>query len=97
MELKSFKYRSAVVFGVLSLVFMLIAGGLMLYQKSQVGDTMFGADPNMTVYLNTITPINSLVWGPLLYGVITYLFALIAIFIYNQVAKKYPISWDVKK
>jgi len=30
-------------------------------------------------------------------GVIFYLYALVAIALYNVLAKKYPISWEVKK
>ena len=92
MELKNVKFKSAVFLGVFTLVYLLIVGALQLILKSaSVGvagyDQLFG----------NVTPLMVLVQVPVTGAVTAYIFGLIAILVYNFVAKKYPISWNLKK
>ena len=47
--------------------------------------------------LANVSPLIVLVQVPITGAVTAYIFGLIAILVYNFVAQKYPISWDLKK
>ena len=86
MKLKKIRYSSAVYFGVLALVLQLILGALQWPARDQLA--LMGYEVNA---------INLFVYAPLLGAIVGFLFAAIAILIYNVVAKKFPIAWEVKK
>jgi len=44
-----------------------------------------------------VTVLQSFVYVPVVGGIVAYIIVLLMIAIYNAVAKKYPIAWDVKK
>jgi len=87
MNLKKISYRSAVYFGVLTLVVTLIQGIiLMIYSRYPAADVI------------ALTPVQALLTAPVTGGFMGYLFAILGIAIYNWVSKiGYPISWDVAK
>ena len=88
MELKNIRYKSAVFFSAIALLLYLLIGALqILIQK----------DPAYAALYGLVSPLQALVYTPILGAVISYIFVIIVIFIYNFVAKKYPIAWEVKK
>jgi len=90
MELKRINYKSAIFFGALALFMYLVIGifkGLLVTQVPEAVmyfGSAFGAWMDLVV-------------SPIIGGVTTYLFAIFTILVYNNVAKKYPVSWTVKK
>ena len=105
MELKKIQYRSAVFFCIIALVIYLIMGivqlvvkGMLLKQIGQIAtDQLPTQIQQYAQALTAITPMSALVIGPIIAGIVCYLLAVLAIFIYNLIAKKYPISWEVAK
>ncbi len=89
MKLSKIKYSSAAFFGVFALVIYLIIGIISWLIVWQV--------PEMITTFGEITFLQVIVLTPLVGGVLSYLFVLLAIWVYNNIAKKYPISWEVKK
>jgi hypothetical protein len=92
MELKKVKFKSAVFLGAFTLVYLVIVGALQLVLKS--------ASLGVAGYENllaNVSPLIVLVQVPITGAVTAYIFGLIAILVYNFVAQKYPISWDLKK
>ncbi len=89
MELKKINYKSAVFFGVFALVMYLIMGIFQMIIIAQV--------PTYAALAGNISALQVLVYAPIIGGIVGYLFALLAILIYNAVATKYPITWTVKK
>jgi|GEM_PF-607072 len=95
MELKKISYKSAVFFGFFALVSYFLIGLLQFGSlKLAAGNTAYAEALNA---LSSMSPLMLLVGVPVISGVVVYLLALLAIFIYNIVAKKYPISWEIKK
>lgn len=86
MKLTKINYNSAVIFGVLSLVMYLAVGVLQWSLK----DVLISQGIQ-------VTAVNTFLVAPLVGGVIGYLVVLVAIVLYNMIAKKYPIAWEVKK
>lgn len=86
MKLTSINYKSAVFFGVFSLV-MYLPLGLFMWN---LRDTLLTQGV-------TITALQTFIVTPITWGIVGYLSAIVAIAIYNFVAQKYPISWEVKK
>ena len=86
MKLTKIDYNSAVIFGVLSLVMYLAVGFL----QWSLRDVLIAQG----IQVNAV---QTFVVAPLVGGVLGYLFVLVGIILYNSVAKKYPISWEVKK
>ena len=86
MKLTKINYGSAVFFGLIAFA-MYLAVGILQWSLRELL-----IDQGMM-----ITAISSFVYGPIVGGVVGYLSALAIIAIYNLVAKKYPISWEVKK
>jgi hypothetical protein len=86
MKLEKISYKSAVFFGVLSLLLSFVTGLM----------ARFSTD---AAQLFQWTPASSweVVAGSFLQGISTYLGILLMILVYNRVAKKYPISWKVSK
>jgi len=86
MKLTKINYNSAVIFGVLSLVMYLVVGFL----QWSLRDVLIAQGIS-------ITAVQTFVVAPLVGGVLGYLFFLVGIVLYNLVAKRYPISWEVSK
>lgn len=86
MKLTKINYNSAVIFGVLSLVMYLAVGVLQWSMK----DILIAQGIS-------VSAVQTFIMAPIVGGVVGYLVALVAIALYNVVAKKYPISWDIAK
>ena len=105
MKLSKIKYQSAVFFGVLAFVMFLVVGLFSLFYLKPSLETAAlsynAIDPDTAAQLSAqasvITPLQMLLMVPLQSGIAVYLFFLVAILIYNFVARKYPISWETKK
>ena len=88
MELKNIKYKSAVFFAAIGLVMYLLIGALQL---------LIANDPVFVAMYGAVSTLQALVYTPILGAVILYVLMILMIFVYNLVAKKYPISWEIKK
>lgn len=86
MKLTKISYMSAVVFGVLSLVMYLLVGVL----QWSLRDVLIASGIPVNAF-------QTFVMAPITGGIVGYLAVLVVIAIYNLVARKYPISWEVKK
>ncbi len=86
MKLTKINYNSAVIFGVLSLVMYLAVGVL----QWSLRDVLIAQGIQ-------VKAVQTFLVAPLVGGVVGYLFVLVAIVLYNAVAVKYPVSWDVKR
>ena len=86
MKLTKINYDSAVIFGVFSLV-MYLAVGILQWSLRDILSSQ-------GIQINAM---QTFLVAPLVGGVVGYLFVLVGIILYNSVAKKYPISWTVKK
>lgn len=86
MKITKINYGSAVFFGAIALVMYLLLG---LLQWS-LRDVLIAQGI-------TITWMQTFVVAPLVGAIVGYLIMIIVIAIYNFVARKYPISWTVKK
>ncbi len=87
MKLKNINYKSAAFFGLLTFVFTLLQGVLLLIisivYPTQVAE---------------LTPVQALISAPLIGGFMAYLFAILVIVVYNFSSRKgYPISWESGK
>lgn len=89
MELRRINYASAVFFGVAAIVLYFLTGLLQLILISRV--------PEYAAAIGNVSAWQVLGLVPLIGGAVTYLIVSLAICIYNSVAKRYPISWVVKK
>jgi len=89
MELKKINYNSALFFGVFPLVMYILSGLVQMIIAKIV--------PAYAAQLGQINVLRTLVYIPVISAVTTYLFALVAIFVYNKLSKKCPISWELKK
>lgn len=89
MKLSKIKYSSASFFGVFALVIYFIMGLLSYLIVWQV--------PEMVDILGEITFLQAVVLTPIVGGVVSYVFVLFAVWVYNLVARSYPIAWEVKK
>jgi len=88
MKLSKVSYRSAVFFGVFTLVTQLIMG-IVQY---------FAQDALIAQGLPPVTGPQAFIIAPLVSGVVAYIFTALIICIYNFVARNgYPISWEVGK
>ncbi len=92
MKLTKIGYMSAVVFGVLSLIMYLLVGILQWTMK----DYLIAQAAASGAVLN-ITWTQTFIVAPIVGGFIGYLIVLVAIGIYNLVARRYPINWEVSK
>jgi len=86
MKLTKIGYNSAVVFSALGFVMYFFIG---ILQWSMRDILIASGVPINAVSVFVTTPITG--------GIIGYLSVLIVIAIYNLVAKKYPIAWEVSK
>ena len=89
MKLTKINYVSAVYIGVATLVMYVIMISLQLIIASQ--------DPLLAPLLAQANKVELLVYTPIIGGVVAYVLALVMIFVYNIVAKKFPIGWTVSK
>ena len=86
MKLTKIKYGSAVYFGVISLVMYLILGAL----QWSLRDALIAQGIQLTA-------LQTFVYAPVIGGIVGYVLFLIIIAVYNAVAKKYPIEFEVSK
>ena len=89
MKLTKINYVSAVFIGVSALVMYFILGIFQLILVSQ--------DPTLVALMGSVSNMQVLVYTPIIGGVVAYLFTLLMILVYNVVARKFPISWEIKK
>jgi len=94
MELKRVKFCSAVYVGVIALVMYLIVGALQLILFAQAPELAAAIAASGGVLP---TASQALVMTPIIGAVVGYVVAIIAILVYNFVAQKYPIAWEIKK
>ncbi len=86
MKLTKIKYGSAVFFGVFALVVYLLLGVL----QWSLRDVLLASGIQLTA-------LQTFVYAPVIGGIVGYILVLIMIAIYNAVATRYPIAWDIKK
>ncbi len=86
MKLTKIKYGSAVFFGVFALVMYLLLGAL----QWSLRDVLLAQGIQLTA-------LQTFVYAPVIGGIVAYVIMLLMIAIYNAVAKKYPIAWEVDK
>ena len=86
MKLTKINYKSAVFFGALSLVMYLPFGLL-----------MWGSRDVLLTQGVSVTAVQTFLIAPIQSGIIGYLAMMVMILVYNFVAKKYPITWDISK
>lgn len=86
MKLTKINYGSAVYFGVMGFIMYLIAGILVWTIKDELFTT--GLE---------VTAVSTFVVAPVVACISAYLITLLAIAVYNSIAKQFPISWEVKK
>lgn len=86
MKLTKIKYGSAVFFGVFALVMYLLLGVL----QWSLREVLLAQGIQLTA-------LQTFIYAPLVGGIAGYLVTLLMIAIYNSVAKKYPIAWEVSK
>jgi len=86
MKLTKIKYGSAVFFGAFALVMYLLLG---LLQWS-LRDVLLAQGIQLTA-------LQTFVYAPVIGGVVAYILTVIMIAIYNNVAKRYPIAWEISK
>ena len=86
MKLTKISYGSAVFFGVFFLVMYLLLGAL----QWSLRDVLLAQGIQLTA-------LQTFVYAPIIGGIIGYILIVIMIAVYNAVAKKYPIAWEVKK
>ncbi|MFH0711704.1 MAG: hypothetical protein V1889_01410 [archaeon] len=86
MKLTKIRYGSAVFFGAFTLVMYLLLGAL----QWTLRDVLLASGIQLTA-------LQTFVYAPIIGGIVGYILALIMIAIYNAVATRYPIAWEVKK
>ncbi len=86
MKITKINYGSAVFFAAASLAMSLLSG-LYLWKTKEL----------LAAQGVVITGVQTFITAPLLSTAIGYLTVLAVILIYNLVAKKYPIAWEVQK
>lgn len=87
MKLTKINYNSAVFFGAMAFLMYLAVGVL----QWSIRDELLAA------YNVEVTAVSAFAVAPIVGGIVGYLSMFVMIIIYNFVAKKYPISWEVKK
>ncbi len=87
MKLTKINYVSAVFFGILGFISMFILGLLGMIS------------PEIAALLGSpiVLPFWSVVVGALIQGVAGYIGVVFSILVYNIVAQKFPVSWNVSK
>lgn len=86
MKLTKINYGSAVFFGAMTLA-MYLAIGVLQWSLRDV----------LVAQGIQITAVQTFITAPIIGAIVGYLVMLVMIVIYNLVARKYPISWEVKK
>ena len=86
MKLTKIKYGSAVFFGVFALIMYLLLGAL----QWSLRDVLLAQGIQLTA-------LQTFVYAPVIGGIVAYVLTVIMIAVYNAVAKKYPIAWEVGK
>lgn len=74
-------------FGAMSLIMYLVIGAIQWSMRDALSASGYP----------TMTALSTFLYAPVVGCILGYLTAVVAIAIYNFVAKKYPISWEVKK
>ena len=91
MKLTKINYGSAMFFGAIALVMYVILGVLQIIAEKASPGTFTALGVPMPTFWTSI------VVAPIVSGVVTYLVMLLVFVIYNYIAKKYPISWEIRK
>jgi hypothetical protein len=86
MKLTKINYMSAVYFGVMSLITYLAVGVLQWSMRDILASN--GVQ---------VTALSTFVTAPIVGGIVGFLMVIVAIAIYNLIAMRFPISWEVKK
>ncbi len=86
MKLTKINYKSAVFFGVFAVVMYLPFGLFMWVSRNA-----------LSAQGVSITAVQTFLVAPIQSGIIGYLMMMVMIVVYNFVAKKYPITWEVSK
>jgi len=86
MKLTKINYGSAMFFGVITLLMYLVLAVL----QWTLRDVLAAQGV-------IITWVQTFITTPIIGAVVGYVFAVVIIAIYNLVAMKYPIGWEVKK
>jgi len=86
MKLTKIKYGSAVFFGAFALVMYLLLGVL----QWSLRDVLLAQGIQLTA-------LQTFVYAPIIGGIVAYVLTLIMIAIYNAVAKRHPVEWEISK
>ncbi len=86
MKLTKINYGSAVIFGIMSFFLYLAVGILQWSMRS-----------TLMAQGVSVHALQTFVEAPIIGGVAGYLMILFGIVVYNFIARRYPISWNVKK
>ena len=93
IELKSIGYKSSIFLGIFLLIIYFILGIVQLVIFNQ----SLSKIPEYASMASIVSPLNMLVVSPIIAGLAGLVISFAAILIYNLVAKKFPISWEIKK
>jgi hypothetical protein len=88
MKLSKINYMSAVTFGIFAFIMFFVLGILRLVVVSAI--------PALSSVFGESHPVE-IITTPILGGLTVLLFFLLVIIVYNQIAKKYPVTWEIKK
>ncbi len=86
MKLTKINYVSAVYFAAITLIMYEVLAVLQWSLRSVLAAQGI-----------SITLVNTFITAPIIGAVVGYLAVIVMILVYNLVAKKYPISWEIKK
>jgi len=89
MKLSRINYSAAMFFGILAIVMYFLSGLLQVLLSTNY--------PELVSVVGPADPLQALVIVPIIGGIIIYIALIIVIAVYNLVAKKWPISWEMKK
>jgi len=99
-ELTKINFKSAIPIAVIALVIMLLVGIWVLYNIQKVKGNLSALPPELAEqyasFIEGTNAVSLLVESPLIYAVVVLILSLIIILIYNLVAKKFPIGWELK-
>jgi len=86
MKLTKINYASAIFFGIITLIMYLILAVLQWSLRDVLATQGV-----------VVTWFQTFIATPIIGAVVGYVFTLVLIAIYNLIAMKYPIGWEVKK
>ncbi|MFH1452101.1 MAG: hypothetical protein ABIF88_02930 [archaeon] len=87
MKLINIRYKSAVFFGIFSLILSLALGVVQWVNRASY--VAMGYEVSL---------VKVLVTNPIISGIVTYIMVVVAILVYNFVAKKgFPLCWEISR